>query len=211
MCGWIAPGAKLGHQRFAMVGHDVGMWTGYALAADHPDRLDRLAVAEAILFGVTPSPPLIGGTPANNRLWHIAFNRLTDVNEELVRGREDVYFGWQFATKAVDELPEYAVRHYIDTLASVPGALRGSFGFYRDLDATIAQNQQRRTRRLTVPVLAIGGANSVGAAVADSMRLVADDVRGVVIPGCGHWVPEEAPAATLTELLTFLAPYRDRA
>jgi pimeloyl-ACP methyl ester carboxylesterase len=27
----------LGHRRFAMVGHDVGMWTGWALAADHPD------------------------------------------------------------------------------------------------------------------------------------------------------------------------------
>ena len=40
----------LGHQRFAMVGHDTGMWIGYALAADHPDRLDRLAVAE------TPTP-----------------------------------------------------------------------------------------------------------------------------------------------------------
>jgi pimeloyl-ACP methyl ester carboxylesterase len=26
----------LGHQRFAMVGHDTGMWIGYALAADHP-------------------------------------------------------------------------------------------------------------------------------------------------------------------------------
>ena len=30
----------LGHQRFAMAGHDTGMWIGYALAADHPDRLD---------------------------------------------------------------------------------------------------------------------------------------------------------------------------
>ena len=28
----------LGHQRFAVAGHDTGMWIGYALAADHPDR-----------------------------------------------------------------------------------------------------------------------------------------------------------------------------
>ena len=198
----------LGHRRFAMVGHDVGMVTAYAVAADHPDRLDRLAVAEAILFGVTPSPPLIGGTAANNRLWHIAFNRLADVNEQLVRGREDIYFGWQFATKAVRPLPDYAVRYYIRTLACVPGALRGSFGFYRALDTTIAQNQQRQARRLTLPVLAIGGANSGGEGVADSMRLAADDVRSVVIPGCGHWVPEEAPEEMLAALMTFLAPYR---
>jgi hypothetical protein len=28
----------LGYQRFAVAGHDTGMWIGYALAADHPDR-----------------------------------------------------------------------------------------------------------------------------------------------------------------------------
>ncbi|MFB7225165.1 hypothetical protein [Streptomyces sp. NPDC056227] len=44
---------------------------------------------------------LIGTAYANNRLWRIPFNRLTDVNEQLVRGREGIYFGWQFATKAV--------------------------------------------------------------------------------------------------------------
>jgi pimeloyl-ACP methyl ester carboxylesterase len=36
----------LGHERFAVVGHDTGYFIGYALAADHPDRVERLAVAE---------------------------------------------------------------------------------------------------------------------------------------------------------------------
>ena len=40
----------LGHERFAVAGHDTGMWIGYALAADHPGRVARLAVAE------TPAP-----------------------------------------------------------------------------------------------------------------------------------------------------------
>jgi pimeloyl-ACP methyl ester carboxylesterase len=39
----------LGHQRFAVAGHDTGMWIGYALAADHPGRVARLAVAETPL------------------------------------------------------------------------------------------------------------------------------------------------------------------
>jgi pimeloyl-ACP methyl ester carboxylesterase len=34
----------LGHQRFAMLGCDTGLLIGYALAADHPDRVDRLAL-----------------------------------------------------------------------------------------------------------------------------------------------------------------------
>jgi pimeloyl-ACP methyl ester carboxylesterase len=199
----------LGHRRFAVAGHDTGMWIGYALAADHPDRVDRLAVAETPLPGVSPSPPLFASAHVNDRLWHFAFNRLAEVNDQLVAGREEIYFGWQFASKAAKELPGYAVRHYIDTLASDADALHGSFAIYRALDITIAQNQQRRTRRLILPVLAIGGAESLGEQVGNTMKLAADDVQTLVIPGCGHHPPEEAPEETLAALITFLAPHRD--
>ena len=199
----------LGHRRFAVAGHDTGMWIGYALAADHPSRVERLAVAETPLPGVSPSPPLFASAHLNNALWHFAFNRLTDVNDQLVTGREDIYFGWQFATKAARPLPDYAVRHYIDTLAASPDALHASFAIYRALNATIAQNQQRTTRRLSMPVLGIGGEKSLREQVADTMKLAADDVQAVVIPDCGHHPAEEAPEETLAALTAFLAPYRD--
>src|SRR5271165_6688592 len=182
---------------------------GYALAADHPGRVGRLAVAETPLPGVSPSPPLFVNAHLNNALWHFAFNRLAAVNDELVTGREEVYFGWQFATKAAKPLPDYAVRHYIDTLAADPAALHASFAIYRALDATIAQNQQRTNRHLTLPVLGIGGEKSLRDQVAATMKLAADDVQTLVIPGCGHHPPEEAPEETLAALTTFLAPYRD--
>ncbi|GHF00419.1 hydrolase [Streptomyces spiralis] len=200
----------LGHQRFAMVGHDVGMWTGYALAADHPDRLVRLAVAEAAIPGLSPTPPLFGSQEANDRLWHFAFNRLTGVNEQLVSGRERLYFGHQFATKSAKALPDYAVQHYVDIIAADPEALRSSFEFYRALDTTIAQNHKRKTRRLSLPVLAIGGAENLGASVGATMKLAADDVESVVLPECGHYPAEEAPDAMLSALTAFLAPYRDK-
>ncbi|MEV0407529.1 alpha/beta hydrolase [Actinoallomurus sp. NPDC050550] len=202
----VALMAALGHQRFAMVGHDVGMWTGYALAADHPDRLTRLAVAEAAIPGLSPSPPLFGSTEANDRLWHFAVNRLAEVNEQLVKGREHLYFGHQFATKAARKLPGYAVEHYVQTLASDPEALRASFEFYRALDTTIAQNQRRKTRRLTLPVLTIAGAENSGELVGNTMKLAADDVESLIIPGCGHYPAEEAPEEMLAALTTFLAP-----
>jgi len=198
----------LGHRRFAVAGHDTGLWIGYALAADHPDRVARLAVAEAAMPGVSASPPLFGGTAANDRLWHFAFNRLAEVNERLVQGREDVHFGFQFA-KAAKTLPDYAVRYYVGTLAADPAALRGSFAAYRALDATIAQNQQRKTRQLTLPVLAGGGAAGLREGAANTMKLAADDVQSVVIPGCGHYCLEEAPEEILAALTAFLAPYRE--
>jgi pimeloyl-ACP methyl ester carboxylesterase len=207
----VALMTALGHRRFALYGTDVGMPIAYALAADHPERLERLVVSEAPLPGVTPSPPLFLPPPLNARLWHLAFNQLpAEVNEALVRGREDIFFGAEFdASAGTNKLPEDAVRYYIDTLASDPDALRGSFGFYRAIPTTTAQNQQRKTRRLSLSVLAIGGAESSGDMVGATMQLVADDVQTVVLAGSGHWVAEQAPEELLAALTTFLAPYRD--
>jgi pimeloyl-ACP methyl ester carboxylesterase len=200
----------LGHERFAVVGFDTGMGIAYAMAADHPDQVERLVVGEAIITGVTPSPPLIVPGPLNKRLWHIAFNRLDgDVNERLVRGREDVYFGAEYAQSAGTPLPDYVVKYYVDRLASSPDALRGSFGSYRAIDTTIAQNAERKKRRLTLPVLAIGGEKAIGEGVVNTMKLVADNVESAIIPGSGHWVAEEAPDKLLAALTPFLAPYRD--
>jgi hypothetical protein len=84
-------------------------------------------------------------------LWHIAVDRLVDVNEQLIRGGEDIYFGFEFATRPAKKLRDYAVRYYIDALASDPEALRGSFEFCRAFDTTMAENEQRETRRLTIP------------------------------------------------------------
>ena len=199
----------LGHQRFAMYGTDTGMPIAYALAADHPDRVDHLVVSEAVIAGVTPSPPLFVPTQQlNDQFWHIPFNRLAELNEQLVRGHEDLYFGFQFS-KGGQKLPDYAVQYYIDTLASDPDALRGSFGQYRAFDTSIEQNEQRKTQWLTMPVLAIGGANGIGEGVINTMKLVADDLQSLIIPGTGHWVAEEAPEDLLAALTEFLAPYRD--
>jgi pimeloyl-ACP methyl ester carboxylesterase len=200
----------LGHRRFALYGTDVGMPIAYALAADHPDRLDRLVVSEAPLPGVSPSPPLFLPPLLNARLWHLAFNQLPKVNEQLVTGREDIFFGAEFdASAGTNKLPDDAVRYYIDTLASDPDHLRGSFEFYRAIPTTIAQNEQRKQRRLTLPVLAIGGAESSGEGVGNTMKLAADDVQTVVLAGSGHWVAEQAPEQLLAALTAFLAPYRD--
>jgi pimeloyl-ACP methyl ester carboxylesterase len=200
----------LGHHQFAVAGVDTGMLIGYALAADHPGRVARLAVGEAPLPGIGPPAPLILPDQVVDRLWHIPFNQLKETNEKLVAGREDIFFGAEFSASAgTNKLPDYAVRYYVDGLASSPEALHGSFQLYRAFGAIAAQNQERQTRRLPMPVLAMGGAESSGAMVADTMKLVADDVHALVIPGTGHWLAEQAPGAMLAALTEFLAPYGD--
>jgi pimeloyl-ACP methyl ester carboxylesterase len=200
----------LGHQRFAVAGHDTGFAISYALAADHPDRVARAALAEIPgPPGVTPSPPLFVPSAVNDRLWHIPFNRVEKVPEQLVAGREDIFFGYEFAIQG-GKLPDEAIEYYI-RLVSNPEALSGSLGFYRAFDATVEQNGKRKDRRLPMPVLAIGGEVSYADHVAEAMRTVADDVEGVVIPGAGHWVAEEAPEQMLAALTAFLTPYRNAA
>jgi pimeloyl-ACP methyl ester carboxylesterase len=202
----------LGHERFAVVGVDTGLLIGYALAADHPDRVVRLAVGEAPLPGITPPTPLILPDPLVDRLYHIPFNQLRETNEKLVRGREDIFFTAEFdASAGTHKLPREAVKYYVDGLASSAEALHGSFQLYRAFGATAAQNENRKTRRLPMPVLALGGAESSGSMVEETMRLTADDVQGLVFPDTGHWLAEQAPEQLVAALTNFLAPYRDEA
>ena len=200
----------LGHERFAVVGHDTGFAISYALAADHPDRVDRVALAEIPGSpGAAPSPPVFVPGPINDRLWHLSFNRIEGLNEQLVTGNERAFFGWEFDA-AGKKLPDDVIDYYVGALSN-PESLRSCFGFYRALDATLAQDAERKTKRLPMPVLAIGGAMSFGPTVEDALKPVADDVQGVVIPDSGHFVAEEAPDELLGLLTPFLAPYRDAA
>jgi pimeloyl-ACP methyl ester carboxylesterase len=201
----------LGHERFAVVGVDTGMLIAYALAADHPDRVERVALGEAFLPGITPPYPLVQPDALKDRLWHIPFNQLAETNEKLVRGREDIFFGAEFfASAGTNKLPKEAVDYYVQGLTA-PEALHGSFQLYRAFGATAAQNEQRKTRRLAMPVLAMGGAESSGEGAANTMKLVADDVETLVIPGIGHWLAEQAPEEMTAALRAFLVPYREAA
>ncbi|MFE3773950.1 alpha/beta fold hydrolase [Streptomyces sp. NPDC059122] len=195
---------QLGHERFAMAGHDVGMWLGYALAADHGDAVTRLALLDATLPGLAPDLPLFGSEAQNDLLWHFAFNRKRSINELLVRGREHLYYGDQFRLKAARPLPESAVDFYVETLARDPEALRASFDYYRATDENIAQNGRRGRRPLPMPVLGVAGTRGQGDRLAALLGPVTERFTGAVLPDCGHYVPEECPDALLDHLLPFL-------
>ena len=74
-------------------------------------------------------------------------------------------------------------------------------------DEAVRGNIRRQQRRPRLPVLAIGGADGLGEAVAAAMRLVADDVTPVVLEHCRHYVADKAPEGMLEALEPFLAPY----
>jgi pimeloyl-ACP methyl ester carboxylesterase len=191
-----------------VAGHDVGAWMAYAHAADWPQDVRTLTVMEAALPGITPPAPAgIPSDESNLRAWHFAFNRLPDLPEMLVQGHERAYLGWLFAQKSTrsfvftpDALDEYT------RVFAQPGGARAAFSYYRAAfsEAGLQHNRLRAASALAMPVLALGGEHSVGENMARTMQLVATNVRGVNVPGAGHFVLEESPAEVAAAMLAFM-------
>lgn len=197
-----------------VVGHDIGTWMGYALAADWPSDVRRLAVFDAALPGISPPPATgIPSPDANVKTWHFGFNRLDDLPELLLQGRERAFLTWLFRAKAIrpwtigpEDLDEYV------RVNEAPGATRAALSYYRAAlaDVGLEQNRARSARKLPMPVLAYGADGGVGGGLLATMRLVAEHVEGGVFENCGHYIPEEAPRAVVEHLLNFFDKRGDR-
>jgi pimeloyl-ACP methyl ester carboxylesterase len=194
---------RLGVDRYSVIGHDVGMWIAYPLAARHGNAVDKLVVTEALIPGITPTPPMLLPPDANAGLTQFMFNQLRDLPEFLVAGREAPYMRW-----VVDHLayrPDWvAVDEYIRAY-SVPGAMKAGFAYYRAIPQTVQENEELRKRKLAMPVLAIGGVIGAGKTTIDTMKLVSDHVEGSIVEECGHYTPEECPDQFLKLVKPFLA------
>src|SRR5215813_13923426 len=82
--------------------------------------------------------------------------------------------------------------------------MRAGFELYRGFDQDVDDNRDaiRRNGRLTVPVLAVGGAiSNTGALVEEMVREVADNVTGIRIPETGHWMLREQQVRIRRRLL----------
>ena len=194
---------RLGITRTAVVGHDWGGAVAYALAAQDRTLVTHLAILDMLLPGID-LPGL--GPDALSGYWHFAFHGVRDLAELLVAGRERPYISWFFQNFAYNPraIGDADVDEYARCLAQ-PGALRAGFEYYRAAGEDAVAFAAAAREPLTIPVLALGGERSIGAAVKLCMEQVANDVRGGVIERCGHWVAEEQPQALLEALLPFLA------
>ena len=132
------------------------------------------------------------------RLWQFAFHGARDVPEMLVMGRERQYLQAFFNARAFDPSAISAGDFEIYVSAySAPGAMRAGFELYRAFDQDISDNRDaiKREGKLTLPVLAVGGAASTtGPLMGEMMREVADNVTSFRVPGAGHWIAEENPS-----------------
>jgi len=196
--------AQLGLGRFHLVGHDWGGPTAFALACALPERVRTLTILDVTIPGIGPD------ISQGGRRWHHAFHITPDLPEALTAGREREYLGWFYQAfswqrGAVEpaDIDEY-LRCY-----TRPGAMRAGFEYYRALPQDKADNRATLESgfRLKMPVLALGGARAEargrGEEPLESLRVIANDVRGGAIPECGHFIPEEQPEVLAERLLGF--------
>jgi pimeloyl-ACP methyl ester carboxylesterase len=191
----------LGIDHYAVIGHDIGMWVAYPLAAQYHEAVNKLVVTEALIPGISPTPPMLLPPDVNAGLTQFMFNQLRDLPEFLVEGREGPYLHW-----VVDHLAyrpdRVAIDEYVRAYA-VPGAMKAGFAYYRAIPETMRQNEQLKTSKLAMPVLAIGGMIGAGQTTIDTMKLVSDHVDGAILKDCGHYTPEECP----TQFLNLVKPF----
>jgi len=179
-----------------VVSHDVGTWIAYAHASAYPQDVRRLVLSEAAIPGTTPAAAT-PGDEANVKTWHFGFNRLNDLPELLVQGRERPYLTWLFANKAVRgwRIDPGAVDEYVRVF-SAPGAAHAGFEYYRQAFSENGQAQlkARTAHKLAMPVFTLAGSGSLGAAMQRNIAPLAENLSGTVLSDCGHYLPEECAA-----------------
>jgi len=174
----------------------------YAYAAQWPGDVVALTVVDGPLLGVTVE----GVEDLNHQLWHFMFHQAPDVPEALVSGRERLYLTWFYKTFAYNKaaIGEEEIAEYVRCY-SAPGGLRAGFAHYRAFPEDARQVADWARTKLKMPVLALGGEFSLGEITNKLYGAVAEDVRGVVVPECGHWVAEERPGYLIDQLLAFFS------
>lgn len=195
--------ATFGFDRFPVVGHDRGGRVAYRMALDHPDHVQCLAVLDII-----PTGEHFRRADMSFGLgyWHWFFlAQPHPFPERVIETNPDAFYFHRGQSMFTPEaLAEYR-RSYSD-----PPTINAMCEDYRaaaSYDFNLDEADRKAGNRITCPVLALWGArgNLPGwYDVLEVWRGWADDVRGHALD-CGHYLPEEAPEATLHALRAFLS------
>jgi haloacetate dehalogenase len=193
---------RLGHERFAVVGHDRGGYVAFRLALDHPAAVRRLVVLDDVPIGEA-----LARCDARfaSRWWHWFFLGQTAKPAERVIGLDpDAWYGGDPGRMGAEAFADY--RHAIHDPATVH-AMCEDYRAGLGVDRAHDDADRRAGRRLACPLLVLWAARDdleeLYGDVLGVWRNWADDVRGRGLD-CGHHLSEEAPAELAAELRAFL-------
>lgn len=192
----------LGHERFAVIGHDRGSYTAFRLAMDHPDNVTQLGILDAV--PIVEALDRCDSTFAN-RWWHWFFFGQPEKPERAILADPDAWYGGSPALMGEEAYLDYR------TAIHDPATVHGMVEDYRaglGIDRRHDEEDRRAGRRVSCPTLILWS-------LRDDLELLYGDVLSVWEPwttklwgrglDCGHHMPEEAPLELANEILAFLS------
>ena len=203
--------STLGHRSFHVVGHDRGARVGHRMALDAPERVRSFTTLD-----VAPSQAAFEAMDSSLAFawfhWHL-MRQPEPFPETLIGGNPKFYLDFLLErwTAVEGAITEEAYAEYLRCFSS-PDTIRASCADYRAIDVDLAHDEADRGRKLTCPALALWGGNmtkrpgwQTGRGL-DMLRVWqerAENVQGRAID-CGHFLAEESPEETASEILKFL-------
>ncbi|RNL62730.1 alpha/beta hydrolase [Nocardioides marmoriginsengisoli] len=211
------PGDPFGDQRpsvthSALAGDDAVFYQEYFAdpsgVAEKEMEADLRAFVTSGFYGLSadsPLPPEMEGVDLTNLPLEFLI--------QWIRAAMCVHHGEGFASNLQypDQLPPWLDQEtldiFIDELET--GGMRAPLAWYTNADLNWEVLGPYQGTPVTVPAMFIGGDRDVGTIWSQEARFRQDEYvkdlrRSVIIPNCGHWIPQEHPEVVNTELLTFL-------
>ena len=202
-----------GGRPITLVAHDMGVNPATLWAHAYPDEVAALCLMEEPVLLADVLAKFIAYTPEGTKrggLWFWMMALAPDTAEQLVgNGHERAFLQWNYDHYAADPaaIEPAAVDEYLRSFAA-PGGVAGAFGVYRSVPRSAEQTAPLARDKLRAPVLALGGEASMGAAMGEMAKLVAERVEASVLPGCGHFIPEEQPEELVRRLAALIPKLR---
>jgi haloacetate dehalogenase len=197
---------RLGHERFAVVGHDRGSYVAFRLAMDHPEAVEQLVVLDSVPIGEALARADAHFAAA---WWHWFFFAQPRIPERVIAADPDAWYG-----TGPERAASMGEGNYTDFLAAIrdPAVVRAMVEDYRaglGVDRENDDADRAAGRRLACPTLvAWSTADDMHELYGDVLavwRPWASDLRGVAITS-GHHMAEEAPDQLAAALTSFLDP-----
>jgi haloacetate dehalogenase len=194
---------SLGHERFAVVGHDRGAYVALRCALDHPAAVSGLAVLDAVPIG---EALVRADASFASAWWHWFFFGQTEKPAERVISADPE--AWYRPNRAL-----MGEENYADYLRAIhdPAVVHAMMEDYRaglGVDRAHDEADRAAGRRVECPVLVLWATkDDMEELYGDPLevwRPWAVDLSGSPIES-GHHMAEEAPETLSAELLAFLA------
>ncbi len=156
---------RLKLEQVYIVGHDIGGMVAYAFARLYPQATRGVMTLDVPLPGIEPWEQSIAGPG----FWHIPFHQTPGLPEQLLAGRQGVYFRYIFPP---EHFSGADIAHYATAYAG-PDHLRAGLEFYRAFPANAKFNASPHNP-IDIPVVWAAGEKSffgkIGSRIAEDLR-----------------------------------------